>query len=62
MFQEGTNVYLLDDGEALQASLEHAEAYYRVEWRAYLRVPVFGDPEHISSALYQIEPIPGTQE
>ena len=62
MFHEGTNVYLLDDGEAVQASLEHANAHYRVEWRAHLTVPIFGDPERISSALYQIEPIPGAPE
>jgi hypothetical protein len=62
MFHEGTNVYLLDDGEDLRASLEHTRAHYRVQWRAQLTVPVFGDPNHISSALYQIEPIPGARE
>ena len=62
MFREGTNVYILDDGEAVLASLGHANAHYRVEWRAHLAVPTFGDPERISSALYQIEPLSGRPE
>ena len=59
MFRQGTNVYLLDDGEALRGTLEHATAHYRVTARAQLTVPLFGDPERISSMLYQIEPLPG---
>jgi len=59
MFRQGTNVYLLDDGEALRGTLEHATAHYRVTERAQLTVPLFGDPERISSMLYQIEPPPG---
>jgi len=59
MFRQGTNVYLLDDGEALQGTLEHATAHYHVTARAQLTVPLFGDPERISSRLYQIEPLPG---
>jgi hypothetical protein len=60
MFRQGTNVYLLDDGEALQGTLEHVKAHYRVTARAQLTVPLFGDPQHISSELYQIEPLTGT--
>jgi len=57
MFDEGTTVYILDDGEALRPSLEHAKAYYDVVNLVHLGVPVFGDPEQVSQALYQIEPI-----
>jgi hypothetical protein len=60
MFRQGTNVYLLDDGEALQGTMEHAYAHYHVTARAQLTVPLFGDPERISSMLYQIEPLQGT--
>ncbi|HJX37410.1 MAG TPA: glycosyltransferase family 39 protein [Anaerolineae bacterium] len=56
MFQEGTAVYLLDDGEDLQANLEHARSHYRVSATAHLTVPLFGDPQRISSTLYRIEP------
>jgi len=62
MFREGTNVYLLHDGEALGPTLEYAEAHYRVISRAQLTVPVFGDPERISSMLYQILPLAGAAE
>jgi hypothetical protein len=57
MFRQGTKVYLLDDGEALRDTLEHATAHYRVTPRAQLTVPLFGDPERISSKLYEIEPL-----
>jgi hypothetical protein len=59
MFRQNTNVYLLDDGEALRGTMEHVTAHYRVTARAQLTVPLFGDPERISSMLYQIEPLPG---
>jgi len=59
MFRQGMNVYVLDDGEALQGTLEHATAHYHVTARAQLTVPLFGDPERISSRLYQIEPLSG---
>jgi hypothetical protein len=62
MFREGTNVYLLDDGEALGPTLEYAQTHYRVISRAQLTVPVFGDPERISSVLYQILPLDGAPE
>jgi hypothetical protein len=59
MFRQGTSVYLLDDGEALRATLEHVTAHYRVTPGAQLTVPLFGDPDRISSRLYQIEPLTG---
>jgi hypothetical protein len=62
MFLDGTNVYILDDGEALHANLAHARAHYRVTSIAELTVPLFGDPERISSVLYQIRPPVGVQE
>jgi hypothetical protein len=63
MFREGTNVYLLHDGEALGPTLEYAQASYRVISIAQpLTVPVFGDPERISSKLYQILPPAGAAE
>jgi hypothetical protein len=62
MFLYGTNVYMLDDGEALHPNLEHARAHYRVTSIAELTVPLFGDPERISSVLYQIQPPVGVQE
>jgi hypothetical protein len=62
MFLDGTNVYLLDDGEALHANLEHARAHYHVTSVAQLTVPLFGDPERISSVLYQIQSPVGARE
>ena len=59
MFLDGTNVYLLDDGEALHANLAHAKAQYQVTSIAQITVPLFGDPERISSVLYQIQPPSG---
>ncbi|MDH4208345.1 MAG: hypothetical protein OEV76_05685, partial [Anaerolineae bacterium] len=59
MFAEGTAVYVLDDGEDLQANLEHAREHYRVSVTAHLTVPLFGDPQRISSMLYRIEPLDG---
>lgn len=57
MFQEGTRVYILDDGEALGPTLEYAEAHYRVTSTAHVEVPIFGDPSRVSSILYQISPL-----
>ncbi len=56
MFHEGRAVYILDDGEALKSSLDHAQAHYEVVPLLHLSVPLFGDPERISSVLYQIRP------
>ncbi len=56
MFDDGTAVYILDDGEALLPTLEHARANYDVVSLIRLTVPVFGDPEHISRVLYEIRP------
>jgi len=56
MFREGRAVYILDDGEALKPSLEHAEAHYEVVPLLRFSVPTFGNPEHISSVLYQVKP------
>ncbi len=56
MFREGRAVYILDDGEALKPSLEHARVHYKVVPLLDLSVPLFGDPEQISSILYQITP------
>ncbi len=60
MFGEGTRIYVLDDGEDLHPSLEHARRYYEVSTVAQLTVPLFGDPQRISSALYRIEPLDGS--
>jgi hypothetical protein len=62
MFQEGTRVYILDDGEALGPNLEYAEAHYRVTPVARLTVPIFGDPARVSSVLYEISPHDGAAE
>jgi hypothetical protein len=62
MFREGTAVYILDDGEALQSSLDHAKAHYDVEPVAHLSVPVFGDPERISQMLDQVRPLSEVSE
>jgi hypothetical protein len=56
MFEEGTRVYILDDGEDLRPTLEHARAYYDVVSLVRLGVPLFGDPEQISGNLYEIGP------
>jgi hypothetical protein len=56
MFREGRPVYILDDGESLKASLDHAKAHYEVDRVAHVPVPAFGNPERISNALYQIKP------
>ncbi len=56
MFSEGRAVYILDDGEALRPSLDHAKAHYEVLPFLHLSIPLFGDPEHISGVLYQIKP------
>jgi hypothetical protein len=56
MFDDGTAVYILDDGEALLPTLEHARANYDVVSLIRLTVPVFGDPERISRVLYEIRP------
>ncbi len=55
MFREGRAVYVLDDGEALRSSLEHARAHRQVVPLLHLSVPLFGDPERISGVLYQIK-------
>jgi hypothetical protein len=62
MFQEGTRVYILDDGEALGPNLEYAKAHYRVTGVARLTVPIFGDPARVSSVLYEISPHSGAPE
>jgi hypothetical protein len=56
MFQEGTRVYILDDGEALRPSLDYARAHYTVTPGARVVVPIFGDPQKVSSMLYEISP------
>jgi hypothetical protein len=56
MFEEGSRVYILDDGEALRPSLEYAMAHYTVTPRAHVVVPIFGDPKKVSSMLYEISP------
>ncbi|TKJ29618.1 MAG: hypothetical protein CEE40_07705 [Chloroflexi bacterium B3_Chlor] len=56
MFSEGTAVYILDDGEAVRPSLNHAEAHYKVVGLVRLAVPIFGDPDRVSGVLYQIKP------
>lgn len=62
MFREGTRVYILDDGQALEPNLEYAEAHYRVSEVAGLTVPIFGDPARVSSVLYEISPHDGAVE
>ena len=56
MFRDGRAVYILDDGEGLHPSLEHAKTHYKVVPLLHLSVPLFGDPKRISSILYQIRP------
>lgn len=56
MFNEGTAVYIVDDGEALRPALDHVEASYDLVGLVRLAVPVFGDPERVSGILYQIKP------
>ncbi|MGB3903506.1 MAG: glycosyltransferase family 39 protein [Anaerolineae bacterium] len=56
MFSEGTAVYILDDGDALGPSLDHAEAHYEVIGLVRLGVPIFGDPDRVSGVLYEIRP------
>jgi hypothetical protein len=56
VFQEGTRVYILDDGEALGPTLDHARAHYVLTPRASVEVPVFGDPSRISSMIYEVLP------
>jgi hypothetical protein len=56
MFDEGTAVYILDDGEALRTTLDYARARYEVVPLARIPVPVFGDPDRVSGVLYQIKP------
>lgn len=62
MFSEGTAVYILDDGEALGPSLDHAEAHYEVVGLVRLGVPIFGDPDQVSGVLYQIRPRSGVSQ
>jgi hypothetical protein len=62
MFREGRAVYILDDGEALRPGLEHAKAHYQVVPLLNLSVPLFGDPERVSSVLYQIKPLSEVSE
>ena len=62
MLHEGTNVYVLDDGESLRPILERAEGRYQVISGPRLAVPIFGDAEQISSTLYQITPLVGPEE
>lgn len=56
MFGEATAVYILDDGEMLKPSLQHAEAHHDVVGLVRLAVPIFGNPEHVSGVLYQVRP------
>jgi hypothetical protein len=60
MFKEGTHVYLVDDGDAMAATLEHSRAFYEVSPIAQLTIPLFGDPQNISSTLYQVQPAKGS--
>jgi hypothetical protein len=56
MFREGTAVYILDDGEMLKPSLQHAEAHHDVVGLVRLTVPIFGNPDDVSGVLYQVRP------
>lgn len=56
MFGEGTAVYILDDGEMLKPSLQHAEAHHDVVGLVRLAVPIFGNPDRVSGILYQVRP------
>lgn len=56
MFSEGTTVYILDDGEMLKPTLQHAEAHHCLIDLVRLDVPFFGDPERVSGVLFQVKP------
>jgi hypothetical protein len=60
MFRRGIDVYILDDGEDLAPNLAHARIHYQVTSKGRLTVPLFGDPQRVSSELYQIEPSEGS--
>lgn len=57
MFRERRATYILDDGDAVRPTLQHAKENYEVVPIAQLSVPIFGDPQQISRLLYQIRPL-----